>query len=88
MKDFFMIIIPSLYKTKVPESTKWNDAKYILSFKQHQTDIHGNVSCHFLIPSQNIPSSIEALGEMPLENNGMQDNTSKFVQNYSVETLL
>lgn len=40
----------------------------------------------FWSPPKNIPAPIEALGEMPLENNGMQDDTSTFAQNYAVET--
>lgn len=35
-------------------------------------------------PPKNIP--IEGLGEMPLQNNEMQDNTSTFAQNCPVET--
>lgn len=37
-------------------------------------------------PPKNIP--IEGLGEMPLENNGMQDNTSTFAQNCSCRNII
>lgn len=40
----------------------------------------------FWPPPQNIPAPIEGFGEMSLENNGFQDNTSAFDKNYPVKT--
>ena len=53
---------------------------YYHSSKPGQTLI-GMFLGTFWSPPKNIPAPIEALGEMPLENYGMQDNASTFAQN-------
>lgn len=40
----------------------------------------------FWSPPQNIPAPIDVSGEMSLENNGFQDNTSNFDKNYPIKT--